>query len=176
MKTHFKSYPKTISRVAAPPRHIVVPVDFSSESTRALKFGMELASRYDAAITLVHVVEPIHYVHDFGYGPVRRSSPNQGLMQHAKRRLRGFGRRHGKTVQGWNVVVKSGSACNQIVKTAQERGADLIVMPTRGLTHHAPDELGSTAERVVRHASCPVITLRNPKTFENRGPRALPPR
>ncbi len=154
--------------LATPPKHILVPIDFSTESTRALKFAVELASRYAAAVTLVHVVEAIHYVHDFGYGPVRRLRPNEGLMRHARQRLHVLRRRHIDTALTCKVVIKSGSAFDQIAKAAEELDADLIVLTTRGFTHHQPGEIGSTAERVVRHAPCPVLTVRKPVLFTKR--------
>jgi nucleotide-binding universal stress UspA family protein len=146
-----------------------VPIDFSTESTRALKSAAELANRYAAAVTLVHVVEPIFYIHDFGYGPVRRQRFDEGLMRHARQRLHVLGRRYGKGCLACKTVIKCGSAFEQIAKAAEELNADLIVMPTRGFTPDRFGEIGSTAERVVRCAPCPVLTLRKPVL---RGKRA----
>jgi nucleotide-binding universal stress UspA family protein len=154
--------------LATPPKHILVPIDFSTESTRALKSAVQVASRYAATVTLVHVVEPIFYTHDFGYGPVRRHRPNDGFMRHARQRLHVLRRRHVYTALTCNVVIRSGSAFDQIAKAAKELDVDLIVMPTRGFTHHQPGEIGSTAERVVRHAPCPVLTVRKPVLFGKR--------
>jgi nucleotide-binding universal stress UspA family protein len=154
--------------LATPPKHILVPVDFSTESTRALKSAVQLASRYAATITLVHVVEPIFYTHDFGYGPVRRQRPNEGFVRHARQRLHVLRRRYVDTALTCRVMIKSGSAFDQIAKAAEELDADLIVMPTRGFTRHQPDEIGSTAERVVRHAPCPVLTVRKPVLLRKR--------
>ena len=148
------------SGLATPPKHILVPTDFSTESTRALKSAVQLAARYAATVTLVHVIEPIFYIHDFGYGPVRRQRPNERSIRHARQRLRSLRRRHVDTALACKVVIKSGSAFDEIVKTAAELDSDLIVMPTRGFAHHLPGEIGSTAERVVRHAPCPVLTVR----------------
>ena len=154
--------------LATPPKHILVPIDFSTQSTRALKSAVQVARRYAATITLVHVVEPIFYTHDYGYGPVRRQRPNEGLMRHVRQRLQVLRRRHVDTALTCKVVIKSGSAFDQIAKAAEELDADLIVMPTRGFTHHQPGEIGSTAERVVRHATCPVLTVRKPVLLGKR--------
>lgn len=154
--------------LATPPKHILVPIDFSTESTRALKSAVQLAGRYAAAVSLVHVVEPIFYTHDFGYGPVRRQRPNEGFIRHTRQRLHVLRRRHVDTALACKVVIKSGSAFDEIVKAAEELDADLIVMPTRGFTHHQPGEIGSTAERVVRHAPCPVLTVRRPVLLGKR--------
>jgi len=154
--------------LATPPKHILVPIDFSTESTRALMSAVQVASRYAATVTLVHVVEPIFYTHDFGYGPVRRHRPNEGIMRHARQRLHVLRRRHVDTALTCKVVIKSGSAFDEIAKSAKELGADLIVMPTRGFTDPQSGEIGSTAERVVRHAPCPVLTVRKPVLLGKR--------
>ena len=148
--------------LATPPRHILVPIDFSKESIRALKSAAELAGRYAAAVTLVHVVEPMFYIHDVGYGPVRRQRFDEGVMRHARQRLHVLGRRHIDRALDCEAVIKCGRAFEQIVKAAEELKADLIIMPTRGFAHNESGEIGSTAERVVRHAPCPVLTLRKP--------------
>lgn len=148
--------------LATPPTHILVPIDFSTESTRALKSAAELAVRYAATVTLVHVVEPMFYIYDAGYGPVRRQRFDEGVMRHAQQRLNVLSRRHVGGDLGCDAVIKCGSAYEEIVKAAEEEKADLIVMPTRGFTQDESGEIGSTAERVVRHAPCPVLTLRKP--------------
>ena len=162
------SRPATQATLAAPPKHILVPIDFSKESTRAVKFAVELASRYAAAVTLIHIVESIYYIRDFGYGPVRRRRPNEALMRHARQRLRALRRRHVESALTCKVLIKSGNAFEQITKAAEELDADLIVMPTRGSTSHQSGEIGSTAERVVRHAPCPVLTVRKPVLLRKR--------
>ena len=154
--------------LTTPPRHILVPIDFSAESTRALKSAVQLASRYGAAVTLVHVVEPITYIYDCGYGPVRRWRPNETLIRDAQQRLHVLSRRHVDSALSCKVVVRNGSAFDEIARSAKELGADLIVMPTRGFTDPQSGEIGSTAERVVRHAPCPVLTVRKPVLLGKR--------
>ena len=154
--------------LAQPPQHILVPLDFSPESTRALKSAVQLASRCAATVTLIHVVEATFYLHDFGYGPVRRQRPDPGAVRHARQRLQVLRRRHVAPTLTCKVVIKSGSAFDQIVKAAEELDVDLVVMPTRGFTQHATGEIGSTAERVVRHAPCPVLTVRKPVLLGKR--------
>lgn len=167
MRTNAKSRLPARRAVVPPalaqvPRHILIPLDFSKESTRALKSAVQLASRCSATVTLIHVVEAIYYLHDFGYGPVRRQRPNEGAVRHARQRLQILRRRYVAPTLTGNVVIKSGSAFDEIAKAAEELDVDLIVMPTRGFTHHHPGEIGSTAERVVRHAPCPVLIVRKP--------------
>lgn len=138
---------------------ILVPIDFSAESTRALKAVANLGSRDGQTLLLVHVVGPIYDLRDFGYGPVQQRRPNEGLMRQARQKLRALGRRHVGAKTDWRCAVRSGTAPKQILKAAEEFQADVVVMPTRGLSHAPPNEVGSTAERVVRHAPCPVLVL-----------------
>lgn len=138
---------------------ILVPIDFSAESTRALKVAANLNGGEGGKLVLVHVVGPVYELRDYDYGPVQRRRANEGLMRHAGQRLRALGRRHVGARREWRCVVRSGTAPSQILKAAEESHAGLIVMPTRGLSHAPPMEVGSTAERVVRHAPCPVLVL-----------------
>ena len=145
-----------------PPKRILVPIDFSRESVKALKYAAVLAGQYGAGTTLLHVVEPIHLVCDYGYGPVAREQRNDAMIRSAGTHLRRLGKRHFTNERPWDAVVRSGTAFSEITKAAKELGSDLILMPTRGLTDSKEISLGSTAERVVRHAPCPVLTLRQP--------------
>jgi universal stress protein A len=138
---------------------ILVPIDFSAESARALKMATHLLVGDGGNLLLVHVVGPIYDLRDYGYGPVQRRRPNEGLMRHARQRLRALGRRYAGEKREWRCVVLSGTAPSQILKAAEDFDAELVVMPTRGLSHAPPNEVGSTAERVVRHAPCPVLVL-----------------
>ena len=140
-------------------QNILVPVDFSRESTRALKFAVAFARRDAARLVLVHVVGPIYYLRDYGLGPVPRRRVDETLVRQSRQRLRSLTRRHIRSDVKWKSVVCSGTAPRQILMAAEEHSADLIVMPTRGLSHGPPAEIGSTAERVVRHARCPVLVL-----------------
>src|SRR5688572_9669733 len=104
------------ARVQVPttPRRILVPVDFSMESTSALNYASEVAGKHGAEVALLHVVEPIHYVHDFGYGPVRRRRTNDPAVKRAGVRLRALGRRHLASGQPWVAVERSGTICQEI--------------------------------------------------------------
>lgn len=122
----------------------------------------------DAHLELVHVVEPLQIIYDCGYGPVRRQKPNRVLIKKARTQLLSLGRRHLGRDISWKAHIRSGSAYEEIVTAARELNVDLVLMPTRGLTHSSSVPLGSTAERVVRHAPCAVLTLRKPLLLKSR--------
>lgn len=155
-------------------RRILVPIDFSAESTHALKIAVGLARGQGGCLMLVHVVGPIYDLRDFGYGPAQRRKPNETLMRQKQRRLKSLARRHVGDRQEWRFTVRSGTAPRQTLKAADEFGAELVVMPTRALSHAPPEELGSTAERVVRHAPCPVLILPCAKGGRSKKKPSLP--
>ena len=163
-----KRLPKTLfpgRGLSNAPQGILVPVDFSPESIRALKYAAVFAKQSGAAITVLHAVEPIHEICDFGYGPVTRDQPNERLLKTARGHLRTVCKRYLTKLSNWEAIVRSGSAFTEIIRTARELGIDLILMSTRGLTDSKDVPVGSTAERVVRHSPCPVLTLRKPASI-----------
>lgn len=163
-----KQHPATSGGPIHAWRAILVPVDFSIESTKALKSAAGMARASGAHLELIHVVEPLHIIYDCGYGPVRRQKPNRALIKKARTQLLALGRRHLGADIPWKASVRSGTAFEEIVEAARDLGVDLVLMPTRGLTHSAGTPLGSTAERVVRHAPCAVLTLRKPLLLKGR--------
>lgn len=143
-------------------RRILVPVDFSEPSRRALDFAIPLATSFRAEITLLHVIDPVEIVgtpEALGLlaGPyldllVRREDEGRKELERWVKRLRG--RRIGA-----HAVVVKGKPHKAIVETAERLRIDLIVMATHGLTGWSRLVLGSVAEKVVRLASCPVTTV-----------------
>jgi nucleotide-binding universal stress UspA family protein len=147
-----------------PIRSILVPTDFSADAERAIHTALRLLAprEQEARLTLIHAFNlPIEYT---AYGPIPTSIHflrDTGLE--AERRLQeqadALGR-EGLTVD-W--VAKEGDPVAVIAHEAQDRGVDLIAMGTHGRSGLAHLLLGSTAERVVQHAPCPVLTVRRPK-------------
>jgi len=141
---------------------ILVPTDFSECSDAAVKYGLALANAFGATLHLLNVVQDPYTM---PYGADGFVAPEHDLLDEwraeAKRRLEaaapsGF---ESRTVTATRV----GSACPEIVRYAIDRHIDLIVLGThgRGAIGHAL--LGSVAERVVRTAPCPVLTVRHPQ-------------
>jgi nucleotide-binding universal stress UspA family protein len=136
-----------------------VPVDFSSFSGRALRHALALARKFEAEVVLLHVIEmfPIDYlvgtesVPETGADGRRRAKDDLGRL--AERILGGEDVAH-------RCLVRLGKPFRQITDAAGELKADLIVLSTHGRTGLERAYLGSTAERVVRHAPCPVLVVR----------------
>lgn len=146
-----------------PIRSILVPTDFSDDADLAIAKAHEILAPLEsgAALTLVHAFSlPIEYT---AYGPIPVSVHylrDAGLD--AERRL--FELEERLKAEGVEVetVAREGDPLTVILEEAKSRKVDLIAMGTRGLTGIRHLLLGSTAERVVLHAPCPVLTVRRP--------------
>jgi|HubBroStandDraft_1064217.scaffolds.fasta_scaffold130380_2 universal stress protein A len=142
-------------------QNILVAVDFSEYSRAALNYASFLAERFGATLTLVHAVEPYVYPEDLSAG-FTLEEIDARWMQKQKDKLETL--QH--TIQegiSTQVVVTMGCAWNRIIGTAKSGKADLIVVGTHGRTGLKHALMGSTAERIVRHASCPVIVVHMPR-------------
>jgi len=143
-----------------PIKNILVPVDFSEPSNHALDYAMRFAQLNDARITPLHVIErPVYYPDSGLYYPGAETfeqitaAADQAVARICKEK---------KLVKPLlrKVVVKIGEPYRTIIDIAETEKASLILLSTRGNTGVARVLLGSTAERVVRYASCPVLVVR----------------
>lgn len=141
-------------------KKIMVPVDFSETSTRALPYAAALAEKFRAEVLLIHVIEPIPAYGGFDYLP-STVIENQASEQAAEELLLRAQREAFPEKICTEVLVRSGSPFHEITRTATRENVDLIVLTTHGLTGLKHVLMGSTAERIVRHAECPVLVVRN---------------
>lgn len=141
-------------------RRLLVPVDFSDHSKNALRYAVDLGSIFDAELVLVFVVESVGYPADLGYGQVAIPQIERELAERGKIEL---GKLAGAIV-GEKLAVKihvaAGRPFVEIIKAAGEFEADMIVIATHGHTGVEHILFGSTAEKVVRKAPCPVLVVR----------------
>jgi nucleotide-binding universal stress UspA family protein len=138
-------------------RRLLVPFDFSKPSEKALRYAVSFARQFDAKITLLHVRPLPYYVGEFGDLPI----PAEGSSEKAiAERLKAEARRLVPAGMLERAVVRTGSAYDEICKAAHKLKAEMIVISTHGYTGLKHALLGSTAERVVRHAPCPVLVVR----------------
>lgn len=143
-----------------PFKKILVPTDFSPHSQEAVRTAVDVAQKYGASITLIHVYEPVAYTLPEGYVLV---TPQQlvDLNSELERRL---ATAKAEAVQAGareiSTELLQGPPPNEIVNFAQQKAMDLIVMGTHGRTGIKHTLLGSIAERVLRKAPCPVLTVK----------------
>ena len=135
---------------------ILVPIDFSAPSMKALGYALDLAHEFHAHVTLLHVLEVLA-APEFATYPIL---PDADRIGEVKTRLARLLREKNGTANGMDAVkVRVGPPFKEIVRAAESLKADLIVIATHGYTGLAHVLLGSTAERVVRHARCPVLVV-----------------
>jgi nucleotide-binding universal stress UspA family protein len=142
---------------------IVVPTDFSGSSEEAWALARRVAGTLGSEVVLAHVyVEPILY----GDPPLAADTAWQ-LYEHGRKwvedeleKWASAARAEGMTVR---TIVRTGSAHDEIVNLATDERAELIIMGTHGRTGLNRLLLGSVADRVIRLASCPVLTVRTPE-------------
>ena len=135
---------------------------------------MRLGKRLRASVVLLHVVETQPTLPGAETVGLDRIAPNRAAL--AEKQLQTLARKEGRGVIKISTLVRSGKPFNEIGIAAAEVIADLIVIATHGHTGIQRAWLGSTAERVVRHAPCPVLTVpaNNPfQTTSNAPPLGL---
>ena len=134
---------------------IIVPTDFSDTSDAALEYARVLAARFGASLHLLHVIDDPFVTEGLAAEAYMTEAPTirTAMLEDARARLRH--RARGCTT----TEAIFGRGAVTIVEYAQQVDGDLIVMGTHGRTGLAHLLLGSVAERVVRIAPCPVLTV-----------------
>jgi len=149
---------------------ILVPIDFSDYSKSALRYSIEFSKCFGAELVLVYVVEPQVYPADFTMGQVAVPPIEADMTKIAQNELEQLAKTEiGDDVKS-QTVIRTGSPFIEINNAASELDVDLIIIATHGHTGVEHLLFGSTAEKVVRKAPCPVLTLREPiKGFKFSG-------
>jgi nucleotide-binding universal stress UspA family protein len=143
---------------------ILVPTDFSKHSENALSYAAAFAEKFSAELYLLHVVQNLAlFIPDAITVAPPIAPPVEQFLTAARAAL-------DRVVQERNLKqltirpeVREGTPFYEIIRFAQENDIDLIVMGTHGHSGLAHVLLGSTAEKVVRKAPCPVLTVRHPE-------------
>jgi universal stress protein A len=141
-------------------KKVLVPIDFSDYSKSALKYAVNFSKLFNAEIILIYVVEPVIYPPDFSMGQIAMPSLNTEWDERAKDELDKLAKSEIST--SVKTILKTGKPFVEIIETAKEENIDLIIIATHGHTGVEHILFGSTAEKVVRKAPCPVLTLREP--------------
>lgn len=143
-------------------KKVLVPIDFSDYSKSALKYAVNFAKSFNADMILVYVVEPIIYPPDFSMGQIAMPSINTEWDDRAKDELQKLAKSDVVGIKNVKTIIKTGKPFYEIIETAKEEDVDLIIIATHGHSGVEHILFGSTAEKVVRKAPCPVLTLREP--------------
>lgn len=146
-----------------PLKKLLWPTDFSEASYEALKTADTLALHFSAELILVHVIPPVPLIPGYdapvgfagtSYFEQIKSTARESLDKAAREKV-------SPGVTSLKVIVH-GNPADEVVRTAAEQNVDLIVIATHGLTGWRRFIFGSVAEKVIRMASCPVLTIQVP--------------
>lgn len=137
-------------------KRILVPIDFSEPSEKALHYAAKFAEQFGAEVRLLHVIQPMVYPTDFGYPPTPLDV-DESVRSRIEERLADLGGQWGAKGKP---LIRFGQPYQEIGVAASELQADLIIIATHGRSGLKHALLGSTAERVLRHAPCPVLIVR----------------
>jgi nucleotide-binding universal stress UspA family protein len=143
-------------------KKVLAPIDFSDYSKSALKYAVNFVKAFNAELILIYVVEPVIYPPDFSMGQIAMPSIDVEMDKRAKEELDNLAKKEIPSEIKSATIVKTGKPFLEILETATEEDIDLIIIATHGHTGIEHILFGSTAEKVVRKAPCPVLTLRAP--------------
>jgi len=145
-------------------RRILVPIDFSEHSKNALKYAIPYAIQFGARLDLLYVVEPTIYPADFSFGQVGFPNIEEELRKRGNEELASLVKNEIKDRVAAEATVRTGKPFYEINEYARENKIDLIIIATHGHTGVEHILFGSTVEKVVRKAPCPVLVVRQPES------------
>jgi len=141
-------------------KKILVPTDFSDSAHHALTYGTSFAREYGAELVLLHVVENLTVGYASDLFPVPMAEVFQEISGYARAELAKLGAEAREKGVSVREEVVQGKPSAEIIRFAREGEVDMIVLGTHGKGMLDQALFGSTTERVVRRAPCPVLTVR----------------
>lgn len=145
-------------------KRVLVATDFSEASDAAMLYGQALAKAFGASLHVLHVVEDV-VAHAWMPEVYIASLPDMydEMEKGARERLAGLFDEPARQALKVEAVVRRGTPFVEIIDYARSNHIDLIVLGTHGRSAIAHMMIGSVAEKVVRKAGCPVLTVRHPE-------------
>jgi len=143
-------------------KKILVPTDLSQFSQSAIRYGAEFAHRFDAELILLHVIwHPLtDYAYEVGNYSKSFDDYESDVRIAAEKEMARFSVAPLPNRDRVTTELRVGHAVEQITHYADENDVDLIILGTHGRTGLKHVLLGSVAENAIRHAPCPVLTVR----------------
>lgn len=141
-------------------KRILVPTDFSDSARHALGYGVSFAREYGAQLTLLHVVETLAVGYASDLFPVPMAEVFQEISGYARAELAKLTAQVRERGVDVREIVAQGKPATEIIRVARDETIDMIVLGTHGKGVLDQALFGSTTERVVRKAPCPVLTCR----------------
>lgn len=140
---------------------ILIAVDFSEPSEKALAMGALLARRFQVPVKLLHVSAPVVVPWEVSLaGGVDLEAIGEEMMEKAKKSLEDLAAKYLGDLHA-EIEVRQGDAASEILFVAEHGNIDLVVVATHGRSGLRRFVMGSVAEKIVRHAPCPVLSIRH---------------
>lgn len=140
-------------------KRILVPVDGSHTAGKALTLALQLAREHSASVRLVHAMDELALINEYGYGPALVDSIREGAQEVLANALT-IAKQAGVEADTQLVDEPAQRLGTTVAKVAASWGADLIVVGTHGRRGISRVVLGSGAEQILRNATVPVLTVR----------------
>lgn len=143
-------------------KKVLVPIDFSDYSKNSLRYSINFIRCFKAELILIYVVEPVIYPPDFSMGQIAVPAVDVEVDKRASEELKKLAKTEVPPDMKVRTIIKTGKPFVEIVETAAEEDIDLIIIASHGRSGMEHILFGSTADKVIRKAPCPVLTLRDP--------------
>lgn len=155
-------------------KNILLPTDNSENSREAFKYAISLAEEYGSTIYVVYVIDISYLEEGYMYESKPLRSPvdlEENVVKEKTDETEEFIKRNSRDKKELKIekLIRRGKPFVEIIIAAREKEADLIVMGTHGRTGLSHSLMGSVAEKVVRKAPCPVLTVK-PRNYKFEAP------
>ncbi|MBF0329763.1 MAG: universal stress protein [Nitrospirae bacterium] len=141
---------------------ILFPTDFTEGALYALPYAVDLALCNNAKLYMLHVIYDIATASGLYVPHMQINDMYKELETSARKELEKFGAEHREMLKNVEYAVQRGVPYEEILKFSEKEKIDIIVVGTHGRKGLDRVLFGSTAERVVRNAACPVLSVRSP--------------
>ncbi len=145
-------------------KKILFATDFSENSKWALTYALSFAKKYDAKLYIIHVIQqptyPLGMYAEISFDAMDKF--NRNLSEVTEKEMKALCETELGDFKNYEAMIVSGTPFLEIIRTAKEKDVDLLIVGTHGRTGLDHVLFGSTAEKVVRKAPCPVVSVRLP--------------
>jgi len=138
---------------------ILSAIDFSENSDYAFEYALTIASAFNSSLVVMHVIDNLVYTPGFDMPYPFIEDLEKDLSESAKTKMAIFCESKLAGFPNYTTSIETGTPYREIIRTAEKTAASLIVLGTHGRSGLDRVVFGSTAERVVRRAPCPVLTV-----------------